>query len=55
VRAKTIDECLNALSLAAWKNEGDDSYSQALDKGARDQSKADYDAIRALKGNGEGR
>lgn len=49
VRERTIAECLEALSLAAWRHEGDDSYSKTLDKGARDQSRADYDAISALR------
>jgi len=42
------DDVLAALGLAAWKHEGDDAYSKGLDAGARQQSQADFDAIRAL-------
>lgn len=39
---------LDALSRAAWKHDGDDAYSAGMEDGARHQSSADHDAIRAL-------
>ena len=43
---------LTALSLNAWKHEGDDDYSRGMDAGAVHQSKQDYAAIAALPAQG---
>lgn len=47
-RAAVIEAALQELGYAAWRHEGDDSYSIGLEAGARRQSQADFDAIRAL-------
>lgn len=46
-RLEGLREAENIVALNAWKHEGDDAYSQGMDAGARHQSKADRDAIRA--------
>jgi len=50
IREAALREALDAVSLAAWKHCGDDSYSIGLDTGARVQNEADRDAILALIG-----
>lgn len=47
-RVAVIEAALQELGYAAWRHEGDDSYSIGLEAGARRQSQADFDAIRAL-------
>lgn len=45
---KALREAAEAVSRAAWKHNGDDSYSAGLEDGARKQNEADRDAILAL-------
>ena len=47
VRAGMI-AAANDVSSNAWKHEGDDSYSQGMDYGARNQNEIDHASILAL-------
>ena len=44
-RNEALREAAAAVSLNAWKHEGNDAYSQGLDRGSRDQNKRDYEAV----------
>lgn len=44
------EEAATAAERAAWKHDGDDDYSQGMDRGAREQVEACAAAIRAMKG-----
>ena len=50
IREAALKEALDAVSRAAWKHNGDDSYSAGLEDGARKQNEDDYEAILALIG-----
>lgn len=48
VEERTIERCVQALGESAWKHEGDDAYSQGMDKGALHQLNECLEAIRSL-------
>jgi len=39
---------LSAVSVNAWKHEGDDTFSRGMDLGAREQNDVDCKVIRGL-------
>jgi len=46
-RIAGLREAAEIVSRSAWRHEGDDAHSKGMDRGAREQNKADYDAILA--------
>jgi hypothetical protein len=51
VRKAVLEEAIEAVGQAAWKHEGDDAYSQGMDRGARHQVDACIKALTRLMGD----
>ena len=43
-----LEAALSAVSVNAWKHEGDDTFSRGMDLGAREQNDVDCEVIRRL-------
>jgi len=50
IEAREREACVAAAGLAAWRHEGDDAISKAMDSAAIEQLQSCIDAIRA-RGN----
>lgn len=48
-RDAALEEHIRVVCSSAWKHEGNDAYSQGMDRGAREQVQASVDALRALR------
>lgn len=50
IEAREREACVAAAGLAAWRHEGDDAISKAMDSAAIEQLQSCIDAIRARGG-----